>query len=62
MGQLLLVGLVALGGWYAYKFVKREMHRVDTELKKARKAKDDRPAETLELDPETGRYKPREPD
>jgi len=62
MGQLLLIGLVALGGWYGYRFLRREMRRVGNELDKARQARDDRPTETLELDPKSGRYRPRQPD
>ena len=62
MAQLLLIGLVVLGGWYAYRFFKREMRRVERELAEARQARDGRPTETLERDPETGRYRPRRPE
>jgi hypothetical protein len=58
MPQLLLIGAAVIGGWYAWKMLKREMARVDSELDAVRK----RPAETLERDPETGRYKLRSKD
>jgi hypothetical protein len=53
MPQLLIIAAIAVAGWYAWKFVKREMARVDRELEAARK----RPTETLKQDPETGRYR-----
>jgi hypothetical protein len=53
MPQLLIIGVVLIGGWYAWKVLKREMARVDRELEAVRK----KPAETLEHDPQTGRYK-----
>ena len=53
MPHPLLVGLAVAGGWYAWKAVKREMARIDREVEAVRKA----PAETLERDPETGRYR-----
>jgi hypothetical protein len=56
MIQLLVVGAVLVGGWYAWKALKREMARVDAEVEAVRK----RPDETLEHDPETGRYKPKD--
>jgi hypothetical protein len=55
MPQLILVGLVLVAGWYAWKLLKREMARVEGEVQAARK----RPAETLERDPESGRYRPK---
>jgi len=51
--QILLIGAALVGGWYAWKVLKREMARVDREVDAVRKA----PSETLERDPETGRYK-----
>ncbi len=51
--QLLLIGAALAAGWYAWKALKREMARVDREVDAVRKA----PSETLERDPETGRYK-----
>jgi hypothetical protein len=53
MPQLLLIGAAIAGGWYAWKMFKREMARVDNELEAVRKP----PAETLERDPQTGRYR-----
>lgn len=56
MMQLVVIGIVLVGGWYAWKALKREMARVDAEVEAAR----NRPAETLERDPETGRYRPKD--
>ena len=53
MPQLLLVGAAIVGGWYAWKVLKREMARVDRNIEAVR----NKPTETLEHDPETGRYK-----
>jgi hypothetical protein len=53
MPQFLIVGAVIVGGWYAWKALKREMARVDREVEAVRK----RPSETLKQDPETGRYR-----
>ena len=53
MVQVLIVGAAVLGGWYAWKAIKREMARIDREVEAVRKE----PEETLERDPETGRYK-----
>jgi hypothetical protein len=53
MPQLLIVGAALVGGWYAWKAIKREMARIDREVEAVRKE----PEETLERDPETGRYK-----
>ena len=55
MPQFLLIGAVIAGGWYAWKVLKREMARVDREVEAVRKL----PSETLERDPETGRYRPK---
>jgi hypothetical protein len=54
--QILLIGAAVAGGWYAWKKIKREMARIDRETEAVRKL----PSETLERDPETGRYKPKE--
>jgi hypothetical protein len=51
--QLVIVAALVVGGWYAWKVMKREMARVGRELDKAR----GRPSETLTRDPKTGRYK-----
>lgn len=56
MPQVLLIGIAALGGWYAWKSLKREMARIDEELERERKSAK-RPEDTLELDPDTGRYR-----
>jgi hypothetical protein len=53
MPQLMIVGAVLVVGWYAWKLIKREMARVDREVRAVRK----RPDETLERDPRTGRYR-----
>jgi hypothetical protein len=53
MPQIIILAAIVVGGWYAWKFVKREMARVDRELEAAR----NRPTETLKRDPETGRYR-----
>lgn len=53
MPQLLIIGAAVFGGWYAWKALKREMARIDREVESVRK----QPDETLERDPETGRYK-----
>lgn len=53
MPQLLLIGAAIVGGWYAWKVLKREMARVDRNIEAVR----NKPSETLEHDPETGRYK-----
>jgi hypothetical protein len=58
MPQLLIVGLAVAGGWYAWKALKREMARIDREVEAVRK----KPDETLERDPETGRYRLRHSD
>jgi hypothetical protein len=56
MPQLLIIGAALVGGWYAWKALKREMARVDREVEAVRK----RPSETLERDAQTGRYKLRD--
>ncbi len=62
MPQLIFVALLAVGGYFAWKAIKREMARVDRELKEARKTPPKEPATTLEQDPETGRYRPKQDD
>jgi hypothetical protein len=56
MPQVIILGAVVVGGWMAWKALKREMARVDRELEAVRK----RPTETLTQDPQTGRYKVRD--
>ena len=58
MVQVLIVGAAVLGGWYTWKAIKREMARIDREVEAVRKE----PEETLERDPETGRYKLKDKD
>ena len=53
MPQLLIIGVALVGGWYAWKALKREMARIDREIEAVRK----QPEETLEHDPQTGRYR-----
>jgi len=53
MPQLLFIGAALAGGWYAWRTLKREMARIDREVESVRT----KPAQTLEHDPETGRYK-----
>jgi hypothetical protein len=56
MPQLLVIGAALVGGWYAWKALKREMARIDREVEAVRK----RPSETLQRDVETGRYRLKE--
>jgi 3-mercaptopyruvate sulfurtransferase SseA len=56
MPQFLIIGAVLVGGWAAWKALKREMARVDREVEAVRKP----PTETLTRDPETGRYRVKE--
>ena len=56
MPQLIIIGVALVGGWYAWKTLKREMARVDREVEAVRK----RPSETLVEDPKTGKYRPRD--
>jgi len=53
MPQLIIIGVVLVGGWIAWKALKREMARVDNELEAVRKP----PTETLVHDPKTGKYR-----
>jgi len=55
MPQLIVIGIVLIAGWYAWKLLKREMARVGAEVEAAREP----PSETLERDPDTGRYRPK---
>ena len=60
MPQLILLGLVAVGGYFIWRVVKREMARVDRDLKEARADKARQSTTPLEQDPETGRYRPKQ--
>ena len=62
MPQLIFIALLAVGGYFAWKAIKREMARVDRELKETKKTPPSQPGTTLEQDPETGRYRPKQDD
>jgi hypothetical protein len=53
MPHIIVIGAVIVGGWLAWKALRREMARVDRELETVRK----RPTETLVEDPKTGKYR-----
>ena len=53
MPQLLIIGAVFVGGWIAWRTLKREMARVGREVEAVRQ----RPTDTLEQDPKTGKYR-----
>ena len=53
MPQFIVAGAIVVGGWMAWKALKREMARVGREVEKMR----GRPTETLTQDPQTGRYR-----
>ncbi|NRG19749.1 hypothetical protein HPQ64_18820 [Rhizobiales bacterium] len=61
MPQLFALAALAVGGYVLARAVRREMNRVEARVSKSAndKAKRERVA-TLERDPETGRYRPRE--
>jgi len=54
---LLFILAVLVLGWFGWKALRREMARVDRQLKDARRIP---PAETLERDPASGRYRPKD--
>jgi hypothetical protein len=64
MVRLLFFLLIAVGGWYAWRVVKRQTARVDAALRKAevnaRRPADRQKAISLERDPKTGVYRPSE--
>jgi hypothetical protein len=62
MPQLIFLGLIAVGGYFAWKAVKREMARVDKKVRKAKMDKAGKPTETLEYDEKTGKYRPKDKD
>ena len=62
MPQLIIVCLIAVGGYFAWKAVKREMARVDKKIRKAKMEREGKPTETLEYDEETGKYRPKDKD
>ncbi|MCA1244899.1 hypothetical protein LC092_20845 [Stappia stellulata] len=52
---------LAVGGYVLFRAVRREMSRVENRVSKAaRKSAEGQPMKTLERDPETGRYKPKD--
>ncbi|WP_029060173.1 hypothetical protein [Stappia stellulata] len=52
---------LAVGGYVLYRAVRREMGRVENRVSRAaRKTTDAQPMKTLERDPETGRYRPKD--
>jgi hypothetical protein len=53
MPRLIIIGVVLIGGWIAWKTLKWEVARVGRKLDRAR----GRPTETLTRDPQTGKYK-----
>jgi hypothetical protein len=57
MPRLIIIGAVLIGGWIAWKALKREMARVGRTLDRAR----GQPTGTLTQDPKTGKYKVRDP-
>ncbi len=62
MPQLIFLGLLAVGGYFAWKAIKREMARVEKKIRKAKMDKAGKPTETLEYDEETGTYRPKDKD
>ncbi len=62
MPQLIFLGLLAVGGYFAWKAIKREMARVDQKIRKAKMEREGKPTETLEYDENTGTYRPRDED
>lgn len=60
MPQLIFLALLVAGGYFVVKAVRREMARVDRELRETRDEKTAKPTATLEKDPETGRYRPKQ--
>ncbi len=63
MPQLLIAAVVGAGLWAGYKLLRREMARVESDLRRAearlRRGREEVPRVTLELDPRTGVYKPK---
>ncbi len=63
MGPVVILAVIALAVGFGWRSVKREHQRVVNALKKAETAVGKRGSKTvtLEKDPATGVYKPREP-
>ncbi len=65
MPQLIILVLAGVGLWAGYRWFRKEMGRVQTDLKDAEavlRKKQGKDIPTLELDPETGAYRPVEHD
>lgn len=61
MVNVLGAAALAVGGYLLMRAVRREMGRVERRVSEAaRKTPDARTAKTLERDPETGRYRPKD--
>lgn len=64
MPQLIVVILAGVGLWAGYRWFRKEMKRVQSDLKDAEailRKKEGKDIPTLEPDPETGTYRPVEP-
>lgn len=59
MPQLVIIGLVAVGGVLAYRFIKREIARVDGDLNRRKSVNKKGDGQTLVYDEETGKYRPK---
>jgi hypothetical protein len=63
MPQFMIIALAGAGLWAGYKFLRREMTRVEATLRDAdaalRRKRSEAPRVHLERDPETGIYKPK---
>ncbi len=63
MSQILIIILVILAVFFVPKLIRRQMRQVDDTLNKVREDEVKKtPADTLEKDPETGVYRPKDRD
>ena len=65
MVQALILILAALGLWAGYRWLRQEMRRVQSDLSDAEETlrrREEATRPSLEHDPETGLYKPRDDD
>ncbi len=65
MPHFIVIGVAAAAAYAGWKFLKREMNRVDARLAEVREGAAPQPArvergQRLERDPSTGVYRPRE--
>jgi hypothetical protein len=60
MGALAFVSLVVLAGWLGRRALRRERDRIASLLRKV--GEDGKGVTTLERDPATGVYRPRDPE